>query len=581
MTQFADPTAEQPPAPHSDNSHRSGAIASLWDRQLEHYPSTPRRYTYLAVTVLATIVLYYELYVQGAVSTKIMADFGMSFTTLVMILVIGNLLGAFASLGAGLADRWGRANLVVWGLLVTALLVLFALPLAPNTAWYGFFVALLSIVEGAILVATPALIRDFSPQVGRASAMAFWTMGPVLGSLLVTVISSNTLDSHPDWRFQFHVCGIIGLIVAVIAIATLRELSPGLRDQLMVSLRERTLVEARARGLDIEAANKGQWKQMMRPDIVGPAIGVSLFLLLYYIFVAFLVVYFATTFGYSEAKANALGNWYWLANVIALIVGGVLSDKLRVRKPFMLVGGVVSIIGTIVFGMLTTHPDTSYYTFAGVIVVISGGAGVAYCAWMASFTETVEHHNPAATATGLAVWGWIIRLVVAGSYLALPFVVPATSTLVDHGNKVAAIVEQYPDQIATAQAVDPATLTALADNPQDAQAGNAAVTQLMKAGLASDPQQAVGRLQQLSTQPIPAADQKYLAAHAADVQQAQKDNPHQWQRWWWVCVICQIIFIPLAMLTVGRWLPGRARKDAEEHEAMIEREIAALHAEKA
>ena len=30
-------------------------------------------------------------------------------------------------------------------------------------------------VEGICLVATPALIRDFSPQVGRATAMGFWT----------------------------------------------------------------------------------------------------------------------------------------------------------------------------------------------------------------------------------------------------------------------------------------------------------------------------------------------------------------------------------------------------------------------
>ena len=36
----------------------------------------------------------------------------------------------------------------------------------------GFGVGL---VEGICLVATPALIRDFSPQVGRATAMGFWT----------------------------------------------------------------------------------------------------------------------------------------------------------------------------------------------------------------------------------------------------------------------------------------------------------------------------------------------------------------------------------------------------------------------
>ena len=61
------------------------------------------------------------------------------------------------------------------------------------------------------------------------------------------------------------------------------------------------------------------------------------------------------------------------------------------------------------------------------------GGGTAYVCWMAAFTETVEKVNPAATATGLAVWGWILRIVVTLSFALLPVVVPATSTLVDKG----------------------------------------------------------------------------------------------------------------------------------------------------
>ena len=51
---------------------------------------------------------------------------------------------------------------------------------------------MVGVVEGICLVATPALIRDFSPQVGRATAMGFWTSGPVLGSLIVAVVGSAT-----------------------------------------------------------------------------------------------------------------------------------------------------------------------------------------------------------------------------------------------------------------------------------------------------------------------------------------------------------------------------------------------------
>ena len=562
------------PAPR--NQPPASGMARLWDRQLSSYPDTRMRFAYLGITVLATVILYYELYIQGAVATKIITYFGMTFTQFVFISVVGNLVGAFASLAAGLADRWGRANITVLGLFITGILTLFGLPNAPNTGTYLVLFAVLSIVEGMILVATPALVRDFSPQLGRASAMGFWTFGPVLGSLVVTVVSSNTLDAHPDWQFQFRVCGIAGIIVAVIALIGLRELSPRLRDQLMVSLRDRTLIEARAKGLDLAQAMRGHWRQMLRFDVVGSAFAISIFLLFYYIAVGFFVVYFATVFGYSEARANGMANWYWVTNAIALVASGFLSDKLGVRKPFMILGAVISLVGTAIFAILATQPDTSYYTFAVVLMIIAAGGGLAYCAWMANFTETVERHNPAATATGLAVWGWTIRIVITVALAVLTLVVPATSALVDQGPRVSEIAAKYPEQIKTATAIAPATLAALKKNPADPAAGAAAVGDLVKSGVAANPAAAVARLTRLGTQPIPAADAEYLTEHGATVAQAKEDNPHQWQTWWWVCFLGQLIFIPFIFITAGRWSPRKAREDAEQHEARIQEEMAKL-----
>jgi MFS family permease len=558
---------------HAEFGDGTQARRSIFDRRLDRYPDTARRTTYLAITVLATVILYYELYVQGSVATKIIADFGFTFTQFVFVLVIGNLVGAFASLGAGLADRWGRANLVVGGLLLTGLLTAFALPNASSKGMYTFFFALVSIVEGMALVATPALIRDFSPQIGRASAMAFWTMGPVLGSLLVTEVSSHTLDSHPDWQFQFHVAGAVGLVVFAIAAIGLRELSPALRDQLMVSMRDRALIEARAAGISEKRLSENHWKQMLRADIVLPALAISVFLLLYYIFVAFLVVYFATVFGYSEHRANALANWYWIANALGLLCAGLLSDRLRVRKPVMIVGTVLSLIAAAIFASRATHPDTSYHTFAWVFVLGAVGGGTAYVAWMSAVTETVEKVNPAATATGLAVWGWILRLVVTASFALLPVVVPATSTLVDKGARVSAIVEAHPREVQVLGVVDPGTLAAAGAG--DKGAATKAVAQISQK-LRIRPSTAAARLAAVAK--VPKEDLAFLSANAAKVQQAQKDNPGQWQTWWWICFAGQLCLIPAAFLLTGRWSPRRARQDEAEHEAMVQRELAALQA---
>ena len=150
-------------------------------------------------------------------------------------------------------------------------------------------------------------------QVGRATAMGFWTSGPVVGSLIVAVVGTNTIPAIVNdprfWTHEYRICGIAGLIVWVIALVGLRELSPALRDQLMVTMHDRVLIEARAKGLteaDIETALRRPFRQLLKPDIIVSAIAVSIMLLIYYTAVAFAVIYFVTVFGFSVKNADGL-----------------------------------------------------------------------------------------------------------------------------------------------------------------------------------------------------------------------------------------------------------------------------------
>jgi MFS family permease len=539
-----------------------GLAARLWRRDLPHYPETGRRYAYLGIVVVTTIVLYYLLYIQYAVATSIMTHFGMTFGYFILMSVIGNAVGAFASLLAGLADRWGRANLVVYGLLVAGLLVL-ALPNSPDKTTFVALFTGLSFIEGIVLVATPALIRDFSPQLGRATAMGFWTMGPVLGSLVVTTVTSATLDDA-GWQNELRFSGYSALVVFVIALFGLRELSPALRDQIMVSMQDRALIEARAKGIDPGQQLSGHWRQMMRLDVVGSAFAIAVYLLLYYSAVGNFVIYFSATYGYSEQRTNGLANWYWAANAIALVAAGLLSDRLGVRKPLMVVGGVGSVIATAYFAQLAVHPDTGYHTFAGLFVAIGVLGGLAYAPWMASFTETVEKHNPAATATGLAVWGWIVRIVVACSAAFVPLVVTSVTPIVEHGHEVQVASEQAAPALAIVNK-HPQVFAELGKYPE----GQAPPELQARAA------QEVG-LPGLATVQKAQPQLKVLKEHGADVQKAAKDGPGQWRTWWFVCLGGQIVFLPFIFIMTGRWSPKRAREDAEAHQRAIEKEMAAL-----
>src|SRR5215470_16832380 len=373
----------------------------------------------------------------------------MTFTFFVLTLAFGNLIGAFGSLFAGLTDRLGRANLVVFGLLFTGIFVAFILPAATDKWVFTIEGFVVGVVEGICLVATPALIRDFSPQVGRATAMGFWTSGPVMGSLIVAVVGTATVPEvvHDPrfWTHEYRICGIVGLVVFVIALIGLRELSPQLRDQLMVTLRDRALIEARAKGLDVEALMKNHWRQPLKADVIISALAVSIMLLIYYALVGFLVIFAQTVFHFTVNQANNLGYYCWAFNAGAVILVGMTSDRFRVRKPFMLIGGVGAAVMLVLFLLQSkagAHP--SFGTIAAILAIMLFFLGVAYTPWMASFTETVEHHNPAAVATGLAIWGWIIRVVVFASSLLLLLVINTVTPLVSYGSGVAAYAAQYP-----------------------------------------------------------------------------------------------------------------------------------------
>jgi MFS family permease len=584
-------------------------LRRLWDRNLDSYPETGARAWYLGLTVGLTIVFYYLQYAPGTVGPSVVTHFQFTFAQIMLVNAVGLFLGALTSLAAGLADRWGRANLVVGAMLLSSLMLLFLIPAASSRAEYITFGALLGMVEGAAVVATPALIRDFSPQLRRGTAMGFWTLGPLLGSLAATEVASHTVTIHQSWDHVFRLAGIVGLVAFVVALLFLRELAPPLRDQLMVSIRDRELIEARAAGFDPDRALKHHWKQMLKLDVIGPSVGMSFFLLVYFTFVVLTVGFFQTIFGYTVARANSVSNWFWIADCIAVVSAGALSDMLRVRKPLMLIGAAVSITGTVLLAIAVTKRGTGYDTFVLYSTLMAAGGGVAYVTWMAAFTETVERHNPAGTATGLAVWGGLSRSIGSSYFVAVAVILAAMTPLLDHGARVKQIVATYPAQVKVLQTVDPATLTTLAKNPYDATAQARAVSELsglpvatvaktqalasaQQLGKALPPatvpflavngpkvKQATSQLQSVGS--VPADDLAYLSANGPKVAQAQKDNPGQWQTWWWLCVVGQILSIPLILLLKGRWRPSKARQDELEHNQAVERELAKLRADPA
>jgi hypothetical protein len=82
-------------------------------------------------------------------------------------------------------------------------------------------------------------------------------------------------------------------------------------------------------------------------------------------------------------------------------------------------------------------------------------------------------------------------------------------------------------------------------------------------------------------QKVPPYVQKYMTAHAGAVSSAAARSPGQWRTWYWVCFGGLIFFLLSIPLLRGRWSPRAAKRDEDEHEAMVQAELAKLHTSEA
>ncbi len=592
---------------------RTSLMDALVKRQLPHYPRTGARYGYLAIVVLTTVMLYYLYYVEGAVLPLLLPSYHMSFQYFLYLIVISNAIGAFSAFIGGLSDAIGRANLTIYGTLIVGLVQLAAIPNIHSKLGFAVAYCVIGFAEGVILVSTPALMRDFSPQVGRGTAMGSWALGPTMGALAASLVATHTLPHLTPWQDQFIISGVACMVVVVISFAFLRELSPQLRDQLMVSERERALVEARAMGIDVDRAIAHPLRSMLRLDLITSASAISVFLLFYYASVSVLTLYWVVVFNRSTPDADGINVWYSAVLSGALIVFGILSDRFAVRKPFMLVGSAATIVMMIFLVLQINDPHVGYYSNVLVVSLLAVTIGCAYSPWMAAYTEQVESHNPALSATGLAVFGWILRIVVAISFLVLPQVVTTSTVLVDN-QQAAGVLQSIQAAVPYAPgAAGCATKTAppavLQDLAASGEPGPKTLGELIAACQRThnlgDALHAVGGLTNpqvlglLAYSPLAEAIAKGQPVSAAEIQSkvgvhsknlanlllvekkvvpAGQASPGEWKRWWYVCIGGQAIFFLLVFAMRGRWSPRAAKADLKEHERLVTEELAKLAA---
>jgi MFS family permease len=119
------------------------------------------------------------------------------------------------------ADKGSRSQVIAvcigaWSLMTVAC------GFARSYLQLAIFRLLLGVGEAGGSPTSQALIADYTPRNRRTGAIAFYTLGIPLGSLIGLAFGGIVLD-HYGWRVAFIVAGAPGLLVAAVAALTLRE----------------------------------------------------------------------------------------------------------------------------------------------------------------------------------------------------------------------------------------------------------------------------------------------------------------------------------------------------------------------
>lgn len=261
-----------------------------------------------------------------------------------------------------------------------------------------------------------SLITDYVPKEKRASALAFYSMGTPLGGLVGLAVGGIVADAY-GWRMAFLVCGLPGVVLAVIAVLTLIE--PRTK-QVMAEVR------ARQKSAQGDGANFGQVMKVLATKsafwLIALAAAVKAFI--GYGHAPFTNSYFqrnfpdqiaelASTFG---LQANgfmglALGVMGGIAGAIGSLLGGWIADRYGARdlRAYVSVPGIASLITIPVY---ITAVSVDSVVVALCLLSVNGVLGTLWYGPVYATAQTIVPSHMRATAAAILLF--VINLIGLG-----------------------------------------------------------------------------------------------------------------------------------------------------------------------
>jgi MFS family permease len=390
-------------------------------RTLDRYPEGAYRWWMLALTVMATVVSFYE-FGFSALLPYWMKSLHFSEEEFTHFLALAVFLSAVSAMfGGPLADRHGRVVVIDVCLVIIVALTFCNLLM---TGFWSFMIVrgAMNIVAGLMWGALGGLTRDMSPRVNRGAAFGLLTLGAVACQWLWNFVPAHTLVMFGErWEAQILIMGVLAVILTIPVLLWLKDLSPALRLGVVGESTSEAFESGDLGGAAPTTAMAAFGQLLGRWESWLLVVGCVAFLTVAITIQTFGPLMFSQAFKFSRPEAARMTANFWLLNLVMLVPAGYLSDLLRVRKPLSLLLSVAT-LAILVWWFRNFYPPLSQNSLALVTLLLGGITATAFIPWCALYSEYLEDLSPALQATGWSFFQMTYRLWIVVSGLLLPYV---------------------------------------------------------------------------------------------------------------------------------------------------------------
>jgi MFS transporter, ACS family, hexuronate transporter len=304
-----------------------------------HFRIPHFRWAVLATNASVLVLNYGDRAAIGVATPLIIAEFGFSKGTMGLILSAFALTYAPACfLGGWASDRYGPRKTmtasVAWWSLFTA-----ATALSFGAVSFILQRLLFGLGEGPQGATTARTMRNWFPQREYATAVGFsFAFNPLGAAIGIPVVAWLLQISGNQWRWPFIILGIVGLLVALLWYAVVRDRPaqhPLVTDSELAHITSDEVEPQPATAMVLDSVPPLSFYLRHR-SVWSNALAFFGFSWILFMFLSWYPVFLVEQHGVDLKGLAWAGSVPWVAGAAGTALGGLLSDRLvrRTRAPF-------------------------------------------------------------------------------------------------------------------------------------------------------------------------------------------------------------------------------------------------------